>query len=104
MFCPLFSQATNPSGINAAGTRKWLTAVGRKQPFDDKNLFGYGLVMTDEDRQMLREMIDYCDKQYEAADQDMASPCDSPVLAARRKSAYAKVARHARLLLAENGG
>jgi hypothetical protein len=57
--------------------------------------------MNDEDRQMLREIIDYCDK---AADQDMASSSDSPVLAARRKAAYADVARHARMLLIESGG
>ena len=60
--------------------------------------------MTDEDRQMLRDIIDYCDGQYEAAYQDMATPCDSPTLAARRKRAYARVARHARILLTESGG
>ncbi len=60
--------------------------------------------MTDEERQMLRDIIDYCDRQWEAAKQGMASPGDSPVLAARRKAAYADVARHARILLIENGG
>ncbi len=60
--------------------------------------------MNDEDRQMLRDIIDYCNGQCGAADQDMASPCDSPVLTVRRKAAYAKVARHSRILLDENGG
>jgi hypothetical protein len=72
--------------------------------FDGGKIIGYGYLMTDEDRQMLREIIDYCDSQYKAAYQDMASPCDSPVLADRRKAAYARVARHARILLAESGG
>jgi hypothetical protein len=57
--------------------------------------------MTDEERQMLHDIIDTCDRQYEAAYQDMESPCDSPALAERRKAAYAKVARHARMLIAE---
>jgi hypothetical protein len=60
--------------------------------------------MNDEDRLMLRDIIDYCDSQCEAADQDMASPCDSPDLADRRKAAYAKVARHARMMLTEAEG
>ncbi len=49
---------------------------------------------------MLRDIIDYRGRQVEAADQDTASPG----LPARRKDAYAKVARHARVLLAESGG
>ncbi len=53
---------------------------------------------------MLREIIDYCDRQCEAANQGMASPGDSPSLAARRNAAYAKVARHARVLLTEAEG
>jgi hypothetical protein len=60
--------------------------------------------MTDEDRQMLRDIIDYCDSQCQAARHGMASPGDSSGLADRRKAAYAKVARHARILLAESEG
>ena len=67
-------------------------------------IIGYAYTMTDEDRQMLHDIIDYCDSQRESAYQDMASPCDSPTLAVRRKAAYARVARHARILLAESGG
>ena len=59
--------------------------------------------MTDEERQTLREIIDYCDSRCEAAYQGKASPCDALVLAARRKWVYADVARHARMLLVENG-
>lgn len=60
--------------------------------------------MNDEDRQMLRDIIDYCDSRCEAATQVMASAGDPPALAARRKAAYATVARHARIMLAEMGG
>jgi len=60
--------------------------------------------MTDEDRQMLRAIIDYCERQWQSACQGMASPGDSAGLAARRKAAYADVARHARILLAEKAG
>lgn len=70
---------------------------------DGSGTFCYGLPMTDVELQLLREIIDYCDGQSKVAKQGMASPCDSPVLAARRKTAYADVARHARILLIENG-
>lgn len=66
--------------------------------------FGYGFRMTDEDRQMLRDIIDYCIRQCEAADQAMALPRDSACRKPRRKAAYAEVARHARILLTETGG
>lgn len=59
--------------------------------------------MTDDDRQMLRDIIDYCHCQGDAACRDTATPCDSPVVADRRKAAYARVARHARILLTEDG-
>jgi hypothetical protein len=99
-----FSQITDTGTINAGGPRKGLTADGQSGRIDGGGIIGYGFLMNDEDRQMLREIIDYCDSQCEAAYQDMASPCDSPVLAARRKAAYADVARHARMLLIEDGG
>lgn len=60
--------------------------------------------MTDVERQILREIISYCDTQSEAANQGMASPGNSPILAACRKTAYADVARHARIPLVEYEG
>jgi hypothetical protein len=60
--------------------------------------------MTDEERQMLRDIIEYCDSQCAAAYQDMATPSDSPVLAERRKAGYAAVSRRAHRLVIEDGG
>jgi hypothetical protein len=67
-------------------------------------MIGYALAMTDEERQMLRDIIEYCDSQCAAAYEDMEIPCDSPALAERRKVGYAAVSRRAYRLLIEDGG
>jgi hypothetical protein len=58
--------------------------------------------MTDEECQLLRGIIDHCNKQWQAACQGKAWPGDTPTVAARRKAAYATVARIAGELLAED--
>jgi hypothetical protein len=57
--------------------------------------------MPEEDCQLLRDIIDHCESQWQAACQGTTRPGDTPALAARRKAAYATVAHTARELLAE---
>jgi hypothetical protein len=57
--------------------------------------------MTEEDCQLLRDIIEHCESQRQAACQGKQWPGDTPAVAARRKAAYATVARIAGELLAE---
>jgi hypothetical protein len=57
--------------------------------------------MTEEDCQLLRDIIEHCERQWQAACQGKTWPGDTPALVARRKAAYATVARIAGELLAE---
>jgi hypothetical protein len=77
-------------------------AGGQGRRFDGGTEFGYPLMMTDNERQLLERIIAYCDARWVEADKASDAPYPTPDTQLGKKMAYSDLMHYARSLLSES--